>query len=128
MAPPLGVPAPLGLTIDIDPTLRRVLGTAAPGQRVEAVVTFSGYPSTIVLRTVRAMGIQVLSFRSLPMLGVRGTPAQIRSLFGLPGVRSIYYNRQLEYFLNQSVPLIGANRVWTELGFYGPRGGHRRHR
>ncbi len=120
LAPPLGgVPTPLGLTIEIDPTLRQVLGTAAPGQRVEAVVTFGGYPSMLVLRTVRAMGVQVLSFRSLPMIGVRGTAAQIRSLIGLPGVRSMYYNRRLDYFLNQSVPLIGANRVWTELGFTG---------
>src|SRR5439155_18688979 len=72
-----------------------------------------------VLRTVSTTGVQVLSFRRLPMLGVRGTPAQIQSLFGLPGVRSIYYNSRLEYFLSQSVPLVGADRVWTELGFTG---------
>jgi serine protease AprX len=120
IAPPgIAPPAPRGSTIEIDPTLRRVLGTAAPGQRVEAVLTFNQYPNAIVLQTVRATGVQVLSFRRLPMLGVRGTPAQIRSLFGLPGVRSIYYNRRLEYFLSQSVPLVGADRVWTELGFTG---------
>ena len=112
-------PTPPGSTAEVDPTLRRVLGAAGPGQLVEAVVTFSQYPSTIVLRTVRATGVQVLGFRALPMMGVRGTAAQIRSLFGLPGVRSIYYNRQLDYFLNQSVPFIGADRVWTELGFTG---------
>ena len=112
-------PTPPGSTAEVDPTLRRVLGAAGPGQLVEAVVTFSQYPSTIVLRTVRATGVQVLGFRSLPMIGVRGTAAQIRSLFSLPGVRSIYYNRQLDYFLNQSVPFIGADRVWTELGFTG---------
>lgn len=53
------------------------------------------------------------------MVGVRGTPTQIFGLFGLPGLRSIYYNAQLEYFLNQSVPLIGADRVWNELGYTG---------
>src|SRR5438093_5741486 len=105
IAPTLGgVPAPGGSTIEIDPTLRRVLGTAAPGQRVEAVMTFSQYPNATVLRTVSTTGVQVLSFRRLPMLGVRRTPAQIQSLFGLPGVRSIYYNSRLEYFLRQSVP------------------------
>jgi serine protease AprX len=117
--PPGGVPAPGGSTIEIDPALQRVLATAAPGQLVEAVVTFSRYPSTLVRQTVRATGAQVFSFRMLPMIGVRGTAAQVRSLVGLPGVRSIYYNRRLDYFLNQSIPLVGADRVWTELGFTG---------
>jgi serine protease AprX len=71
------------------------------------------------LAAVRATGVQVVQFHSLPMVGVRGTPLQISSLFALAGVRSIYYNRQLTYFLNQSVPLIGADRVKNELGFTG---------
>src|SRR5207244_1444596 len=33
--------------------------------------------------------------------------------------RSIYFNRQLTYFLDESVPLIGADRVWNELGYTG---------
>src|SRR5436853_5971772 len=53
------------------------------------------------------------------MVAVRGTASQIFGLFGLPGLTSIYSNGQLHYFLNQSVPLIGADRVRTELGFTG---------
>lgn len=116
---PVITPPPVNLTGKIDPALLQVLSTAAPNQLVEAVVTFNQYPSLIDLMTVRATGVQVLQFRVLPMVGVRGTPTQISSLFVLSGLRSIYYNRQLGYFLNQSVPLIGADRVATELGITG---------
>ena len=103
----------------IDPLLRQVLATAAANHAVEAVVTFNQFPTMLDLAAVRATGVQIVQFRVLPMVGVRGTPAQISSLFTLPGVRSIYYNRQLTYFLNQSVAAIGADRVKNELGFTG---------
>jgi serine protease AprX len=53
------------------------------------------------------------------MIGVRGTATQILGLASLPGLRSIYDNRQLDYFLDESVPLIGADRAWNELGVTG---------
>jgi serine protease AprX len=103
----------------IDPLLQQVLATSPATQAVEAVVTFNQFPTTLDLLAVRATGVQTVQFQVLPMVGVRGTPAQISSLFTLPGVRSVYYNRQLTYFLNQSVPAIGADRVKNELGFTG---------
>ena len=116
----LGIaPTWLSFTGEIDPILRHALDAAAPGELVEAVVVFDQYPSALALATVRTTGVQVLPFRMLPMVGVRGTAVQILGLVGLPGVRSIHHNRQLDYFLNQSVPLIGADRVWTELGVTG---------
>src|SRR5258706_15760422 len=87
-------------SIQIDPLLRQVLATTALYQAVEAIVTFNQYPGMLDLARVRATGVQVLQFRSLPMVGVRGTPPQISNLFALAGVRSIYYNRRLSYFLN----------------------------
>jgi serine protease AprX len=103
----------------IDPMLRQVLATAPANQAVEAVVTFDSFPGILDIAAIRATGVRLVQLRMLPMVGVQGTPAQISSLFTLPGVRSIYYNRQLTYFLNQSVPAIGADRVKNELGFTG---------
>jgi serine protease AprX len=103
----------------IDPMLQQVLATAAANQAVEAVVTFHQFPTILDVAAVRARGVQMVGFRVLPMVGVRGTPAQISSLFTLPGVRSIYYNRQLTYFINRSVSQVGADRVKHELGFTG---------
>jgi serine protease AprX len=116
---PPAVPLASNLTVQIDPVLRQVLARAMPNRLVEAVVTFDQRPNVIDLAAVRATGVDMLRFRALPMVGVRGTPIQISRLFRLPGVRSIYHNRRLRYFLNESVPLIGADRVSAELGISG---------
>jgi serine protease AprX len=113
------LPGTGGLTVEIDPLLLEVLGAAGWGQLVEAVVTFDHDPSATDLVAVQATGVEMRPFSVLPMVGVRGTASQIFGLFGLPGLTSIYYNGQLQYFLNQSVPLIGADRVPTELGIMG---------
>lgn len=82
-------------------------------------MTFDHYPTAIDLLLVQATGVATLPFRVLPMVGVRGTPSQILSLFTLPGLSSIYYNQRLEDLLDESVPLIGADRLWRELGYTG---------
>ena len=103
----------------IDPLMLEGLGSLLPWQRIEAVLTFHSMPTPVDLTVIRAMGVELVSFRALPMVGVRGTPAQIRALFNLAGLRSVYYNRQLTYFLDESVPLIGADRVSQQWGVTG---------
>jgi serine protease AprX len=103
----------------IDPVLADIIQTASPGQLIEAVVTFDHSPTAADLAAVEATGVQVLRFQVLPMVGVRGTAAQVSAIATFRGVRSMYANRALTYFLNESVPLIGANRVWNELGYTG---------
>src|SRR5439155_9854212 len=113
------LPLPIVSTAALDPIMQQILQTGSPGQIMEAVLTFDHVPTASDLLAVTATGVNVVSFRVLPMLGVRGTSAQIISLLSLPGLRSVYDNRQLTYFLNESVPLIGADRVWNELGITG---------
>jgi serine protease AprX len=113
--PPGGVPS----TVKIDPVLSSVLGSAGLDQPIQAVLTFDHYPTATDLLAIQATGVQVRPLRGLPMVGVQGTSLQIRLLPALPGLRSIYFNRQLDYFLDESVPLIGAPRVWNELGHTG---------
>jgi serine protease AprX len=105
--------------IRIDPVLSSVLQSIGLGEPIQAVLTFDHYPSAADLLAIRALGVQVRPLRTLPMVAVQGTSLQIRSLPALQGLRSIYFNRQLSYFLDASVPLIGAPRVWNELGFTG---------
>jgi len=116
---PGGVPEFPGSTVKIDPVLSSVLRSAGLDQPIEAVLTFDHYPSAADLLAIRAAGVQVRPLRALPMAGVQGTSLQIRLLPALRGLRSIYFNRRLSYFLDESVPLIGANRVWNELGYTG---------
>jgi len=113
------LPLPIVSTAALDPILQQILQTAPIGQIIEAVLTFDHVPAASDVLAVTATGVDVVSFRVLPMLAVRGTSTQIKALLSLPGVRSAYGNRQLTYFLNQSVPLIGADRVWNDLGITG---------
>src|SRR5437773_7655339 len=105
--------------VKIDPALSSVLQSACFDQPSETVLTFDHYPTATDLLALRAVGVQVRPLRALPIVGVQGTSLQILVLPALPGLRSIYFNRRLTYFLNESVPLIGANRVWNELGVTG---------
>jgi serine protease AprX len=105
--------------IKIDPLLSSALQSAGSGNPLQAVLTFDHYPTAAELLAIRASGVQVAPLRALPMVAVQGTSLQIQSLPTLPGLRSIYLNRQLSYFLDESVPLIGAPRVWNELGLTG---------
>jgi len=116
---PGGVPGFPVSPVKIDPVLSSVLQSAGFDQPIEAVLTFDHYPSATDLLALRAIGVQVRPLRALPMVGVQGTSLQIRLLPALSGLRSIYFNRRLSYFLDESVPLIGANRVWSELGVTG---------
>jgi len=99
----------------IDPLLR----TALPGSPLRAVLTFEHYPTASELLAIRAVGVQARPFRALPMVAVSGTSLQINRLPALPGLRSIHLDRRLRYFLDESVPLIGAPRAWGELGVTG---------
>src|SRR6266403_229714 len=116
---PGGVPGFPVSPVKIDPVLSSVLQSAGFDQPIEAVLTFDHYPTATDLLALRATGVQVRPLRALPMVGVQGTSLQIRLLPALSGLRSIYFNRRLSYFLDESVPLIGANRVWSELGVTG---------
>jgi serine protease AprX len=126
LLPPRLAPPPIGsgrlpraTVLSIDPLLSELLRTASPLRFIEAVVTFDHSPTAKDLLALQASGVQVRPFRVLPMVGVRGTSLNLRGLLTMRGVRSIHFNRQLTYFLDESVPVIGADRVWNELRYTG---------
>jgi serine protease AprX len=106
-------------TVEVDSLLRQQLAAAAPNAQLEAIVTYNAMPTALDVTAARSRGLLVHQFKALPMLAVRGTPAQIQSTFTLSGVRSVYFNAPLNYLMRESVPLIGADRVWSELGYTG---------
>lgn len=103
----------------IGPVLSETLESASLDEPVEAVLTFNEPPSALALDIVRATGVDIVRFEVLPMLGVRGTVEQLLALLDLPDLRSVYANRQLEYSLDESAPLIGAPQAWYGLGVTG---------
>ena len=102
----------LASAVDVDPVLRSALALAKPTDQLEILVTYgSGASGSVVASAVRATGAAIYRFRHLPIIAAVATPAQVTAISGVPGVVSLYYNKQLKYFLAESVPSIHADQV-----------------
>ena len=55
------------------------------------------------------------------MVAVQGTRVQVAAVaaLALPRMVSVYYNRTLQYFLDESTEVIGATAVWNTFGLTG---------
>lgn len=109
----------------IGPRLEAQLATADPNTALEVVVTFNSEQVTAgQVAAVRAVGItQGVILQTLPMMGVMATPAQVRALQGVDGVRSIYPNEQLQYDNYEATALTGADRARNDLTLTTKNGG-----
>lgn len=102
----------LNPAVDLDPVLSGQLALAGAADRIAVLVTHDSLTSgDAVAAAVRATGASVIRFKHLPIVAALATPAQITQLSNVDGVLSLYANRQLEYFLAESVPSIRANLV-----------------
>jgi serine protease AprX len=107
--------------LKIDPLLRQVLSAVDPLQPIQAIVTFSSKPNALDLAALSGTGVRISPFHVLPMVAVQGTRLQVAAVTALrlPKLVSVYYNRQLQYFLDESTQVIGAPEVWNTLGVTG---------
>lgn len=105
--------------IEVDPALEQKLASVDENTPVRAILTYDERPTEEQVQGVKDTGAAVHEFDELPMLGVQGTKGQIQELSGLGGVSSIYADQKLEYKLDESRKLIGADRVETDLGYTG---------
>ena len=105
----------------VDSVLQQVLGTATATQPIQAIVTFSSTPTAPDLGALSATGVRLVSFNALPMVAVQGTRVQVAAVvaLALPRMVSVYYNRTLQYFLDESTEVIGATAVWNTFGLTG---------
>lgn len=103
----------------VDPVLARQLQTAAPDLPLSVIVTFDTQPTTAQLTGLINLGASIAPLKRLPMVGVLATAAQIEQIKHMSGVRSVYANQRLQYFLRESVNTIGASSVWADYGYQG---------
>ena len=105
----------------IDPGLQATLATATDTQQIQAVVNYDSAVTTgpALSAAIQRLGLGTITFKHLDSIAVIGSASQIASIAALPGVTGLYPNTQLRYYLHESVPAIGADRVWTELGATG---------
>jgi serine protease AprX len=99
-------------TVSVDPVLTNALRLASATERLEVLVTYDSTASgDAVANAVRATGAGIIRFKHLPVVYALATPTQITQISATPGVVSLYANKQLRYYLAESVPSIRANAV-----------------
>lgn len=103
----------------VDAALKDKLAAVDGATPVRAILTYEQQPTAAQIDAVRRSGVAVHDFDELPMLAVQGTESQIRELYGAEGVSSIYADKKLEYTLDESRALVGADRVASDLGITG---------
>jgi serine protease AprX len=116
-----GTTSSLALSIEIDPLLTEALGTSSVDTVHTAIVTYELDPSESDVLALKTLGLDTYSFGQLPMVAIQGTKAEVEGVFLLSGIRSVYLDKQLDYFLEESVSYIRADQVWNDpkLGFQG---------
>src|SRR5207247_7880322 len=107
----------------LDPALSAALASAAPTASLEVIVNYDETLTTrdAVSNAMLDLGAGVVQFKHLELVAGVATPAQISAIAALPGVQSVYLNRQLQYYgrggglyallLHESVPTIRADAV-----------------
>ena len=94
--------------------------------QLEVIVSFhgSGAPTASQIRILRDVGItNGIAFQSFPMVGVLATPLQINLLRTKRSVRSIFLNRDLQYFNENSTELTGVDRLRQDPAITAKNGG-----
>lgn len=106
----------------LDTQLLSRLATAAPTTELEVVVSYrqSGPLTLSQIMALRSLGIDKgVTMRSLPIAGVRATPAEIRALSKRSDVVSVYWNAPLRYFNKEARQISGAERAVDNPADYG---------
>ncbi|WP_243298466.1 S8 family serine peptidase [Bacillus litorisediminis] len=114
-------PEAQALALEVDSELIHVLQQVTDQALVEAVVTYDSMPTSDQVNLLQLLGLETKTYSQLPMVAVKGTRLEIYALLNtsIVGALSIYYNKELEYFLRDSRELVGAERVWNDLGYTG---------
>ncbi|MFN2531607.1 MAG: S8 family serine peptidase [Pyrinomonadaceae bacterium] len=105
----------LGLQ-SVDPELAITLNRLTDDSNVNAVIVYHHVPTDADLSDLQTIGIVGgTRFRSLPMVVLTGTRAQIVAISKLPAVRSIYGNRTLNLTSEPEVRAeTGVDRAWRD--------------
>jgi serine protease AprX len=103
----------LGLNplVKIDPTLTTLLNASSATDLLQVIVTYDEAATSgdAVASALTGLGAKVIRFNHLPMVFSVATPAQIAAVTTRPGVQGLWSNKQLEYYLAQSVPSINGH-------------------
>ena len=96
-------------------TLKAKLATPSTAP-LRVIATFDHVPTALDRTLVASVASRNQFLSALPMALLVTNAAGVSRLLGTPGLKSLYLDEQLQYYLHESVPLIGADRARQELG------------
>ncbi|MDT5120917.1 MAG: serine protease AprX [Acidobacteriota bacterium] len=98
----------------VDPQLVKYFNANA-GATVPVVITYKAQPSTTDFSRLQSIGIKKgFALRALPMVIAPMNAAQLAAVQTQANVRSIWANRQMKTFTNESRPFIGVPQMMAD--------------
>jgi subtilisin family serine protease len=98
----------------VDPQLVKYFNANA-GATVPVVITYKAQPSTAEFSRLQSIGIKKgFALRALPMVIAPMNAAQLAAVQTQANVRSIWANRQMKTFTNESRPFIGVPQMMAD--------------
>ncbi|HVQ40363.1 MAG TPA: S8 family serine peptidase [Pyrinomonadaceae bacterium] len=109
-------PAPAASAVKVDPLLATHFNTSSLGATVPVVITYKTRPSATEFGRLQSIGINKgFALRKLPMVIAPMNAAQLVSVQTQPGVRSIWANRIMKTFTNESRRFIGVPQLRADV-------------
>ena len=105
---------PLGAQV-LDSNLKAALAKPSTAP-LRVIATFDHAPTALDRSLIASVASRSQFLRALPMALLETNAAGVSRLLGTPGLKSLYLDEQLQFFLHESVALIGADRARQQLG------------
>src|SRR5437867_3926418 len=107
----------------LDLELLNALSGLPDTSSINVIISYRAAPTASDLNNLMVLGIPGGTiFLRLPMVVVNATPSQIKAIAALPAVRSVYINRTLGFFDQESRALIGLDDVAADPALAHPGG------
>jgi serine protease AprX len=100
----------------LDPLLTATLTTALPATVLQMVGVLDHVPTASDVAVLHSLGATAVPYTALPLVALQAPASAVAALQSSGVVGGLWQNRNLELFLHESVPLIGADAVHTQLG------------
>lgn len=96
----------------LDPELAVLLNLLPDSSVINVFVVFHHLPTDADLDDLRAAGVVGgTRFHNLPMVMINATKSQVEAISALPSVRSLYSNKNFEFFTHDTRGITGQARV-----------------
>jgi len=111
-----GTTLELNRDVTFGPKLQERLDNGRLFDTHEVIVSFDldGPVTGSLIDALTSIGVNGYALNELPIVGVNATSLQIGLISDLPGVRSIYFNKQLAWVNEDSRALTGVDRMMAD--------------